>query len=345
VTYADKATGNLHSVSWNNGAPDAGTDQTVSGPGIDGVDWRARGLFALSAPSPTASFTNSCTNLSCTFNAGASTAGGGTITSYAWTFGDGGTATGVSTSNTYAAAGSYNVTLTVTNSLGGTASTSRTVTVSNGPPPGGNITFVAAAHVTGNGSTETVNIPSGVQAGDGMLLLASVANVPTTITPPAGWALVSSTPPSLTSITTQVFARVAQAGDAGDPVSIGYSGAPHATLQLLAYRGTNNANPVAAVAVSTASGASTITSPTINDAASNTWVVSLFTAKSSTVTSWSVGGGQVSRDVDNGSGSGRVNSVAVDSGGSVAPGVVGGIVGTTDQAYGGADAFTIVLTP
>lgn len=59
-----------------------------------------------------ANFTASCANLSCSFNAAASTGG---PTSYAWTFGDGATGSGVSTSRSYAAAGTYNVTLTVGN--------------------------------------------------------------------------------------------------------------------------------------------------------------------------------------------------------------------------------------
>jgi len=47
--YASAADGNLHSVSWNNGSPDAGTDTVVSGPSIDGKDWRTRGMFLLNS--------------------------------------------------------------------------------------------------------------------------------------------------------------------------------------------------------------------------------------------------------------------------------------------------------
>jgi hypothetical protein len=62
---------------------------------------------------PTASFTSSCTNLSCDFNAAASTDADGTIASYAWDFGDGTPAgSGVSPSHTYATANTYTVQLT-----------------------------------------------------------------------------------------------------------------------------------------------------------------------------------------------------------------------------------------
>ncbi len=43
--YASAADGNLHSVAFDSGAPDATTDTVVSGPSIDGNDWRTRGMF------------------------------------------------------------------------------------------------------------------------------------------------------------------------------------------------------------------------------------------------------------------------------------------------------------
>lgn len=54
-----------------------------------------------------------------------STAGRGTIASHAWTFGDGGTASGALAEHTYAAVGDYLITLTVTDEKGrsGTATT------------------------------------------------------------------------------------------------------------------------------------------------------------------------------------------------------------------------------
>jgi len=58
----------------------------------------------------------------------------GSIASYAWTFGDGGTDTGAKVAHSYGAAGSYQVTLTVTDNGGLTASASHTVQV-NEPTP------------------------------------------------------------------------------------------------------------------------------------------------------------------------------------------------------------------
>ncbi len=65
------------------------------------------------------------------------------IASYAWSFGDGGTATGATPSHTYAAAGSYKVSITVTDADGWTASGSRTVVA--GFAPGAPAASAAAA--------------------------------------------------------------------------------------------------------------------------------------------------------------------------------------------------------
>jgi len=59
---------------------------------------------------------------------------GGTIVSYEWSFDDGGTGTGVSVTHTFAANGTYRITLTVTDDRGEKDSASVEVTVSTGPP-------------------------------------------------------------------------------------------------------------------------------------------------------------------------------------------------------------------
>ncbi|MDX1577827.1 MAG: PKD domain-containing protein, partial [Gemmatimonadota bacterium] len=83
---------------------------------------------------PTASFTHACTDLDCAFDGSGST-DDGSITLYEWDFGDGNGATGVSPSHTYAAAGDYDVVLTVTDDGGLQDTDTQTVTATD---PGGN---------------------------------------------------------------------------------------------------------------------------------------------------------------------------------------------------------------
>jgi PKD repeat protein len=81
---------------------------------------------------PVANFTDTISGLTVNFT-DSSTDTGGTISSHAWTFGDGGTSTATSPSHTYAAAGTYSVTETVTDSVSGaTNSKTASVTVSGG---------------------------------------------------------------------------------------------------------------------------------------------------------------------------------------------------------------------
>ncbi|MFI6505881.1 S8 family serine peptidase [Nonomuraea typhae] len=85
---------------------------------------------------PSAAFTSSCStaHTRCSFDGGASTDSDGTITGYAWDFGDGGTATGRTASHEYGTAGYYSVQLTVTDDTGKTNSTRRLVKAGDLPP-------------------------------------------------------------------------------------------------------------------------------------------------------------------------------------------------------------------
>jgi len=95
------------------------------------------GCAAINSP-PVASFTRNPSSgeapLNVTFNAAASRDSDGTIMSYEWSFGDGGSGTGVTTSHTYQNAGTYTAVLRVTDNDGSTDTASRSVTVT-GPPP------------------------------------------------------------------------------------------------------------------------------------------------------------------------------------------------------------------
>ena len=75
--------------------------------------------------------------LTVAFDASASSDSDGSITSYSWNFGDNtAPGSGVTVNHLYQAAGTFTATLTVTDNRGATASTTRAVTVTVGPPPG-----------------------------------------------------------------------------------------------------------------------------------------------------------------------------------------------------------------
>ena len=82
---------------------------------------------------PVASFTYPASNLTVSFDASGSTDPDGTIAAYSWNFGDGGTAFVVKVNHTYSTAGTYLVTLVVTDNLGATGSQARNVSVTSPP--------------------------------------------------------------------------------------------------------------------------------------------------------------------------------------------------------------------
>jgi PKD repeat protein len=87
---------------------------------------------------PTANFSFTTSGLTATFT-DASTDAQNNITSRSWNFGDGTTSTATNPTKTYAAAGTYTVTETVTDAGGLTGTKSSSVTVSSTPSCGGTV--------------------------------------------------------------------------------------------------------------------------------------------------------------------------------------------------------------
>jgi PKD repeat protein len=100
--------------------------------------------------------------LAVAFDGSTSSDADGSIVSYAWTFGDGGSANGAMTNHTYAAAGSYSATLTVTDNLGAMGTTTIGINVNAGqttPAAPSNLTASVGANrlVTLNWSDNSPN--------------------------------------------------------------------------------------------------------------------------------------------------------------------------------------------
>lgn len=116
------------------------------------VSWASGYWGAPPNQPPSASFTVACDDLACGFDGSASSDGDGSIASYAWSFGGGGSATGMTASHTFAAGGTYPVTLTVTDDDGAQGTATQSVTVS-APEPGGTVSLgsLAGSGVTRKG--------------------------------------------------------------------------------------------------------------------------------------------------------------------------------------------------
>ena len=144
VQVPDDATPGEYTLS----ATGSGVDPTDDDDGVadedDEIDTTAT-TVTVQAPdqneAPTASFTASPDSPDAgetvSFDASTSSDADGSIASYEWAFGDGETATGESVDHAYDAAGDYDVTLTVTDDDGATASVTETISVGDAPnqPP------------------------------------------------------------------------------------------------------------------------------------------------------------------------------------------------------------------
>ena len=164
VDFTDQSTdtdGSVVAWSWNFGDGGTSTDQnpsyTYAADGTytvsltvtddDGATGSTSQDVSVSSGTtnspPTADFTYTTSELTASFK-DASTDSDGSVVGWSWDFGDGGTSTAQNPSYTYAADGTYTVSLTVTDDDGATGSTSQDVTVSSGSSSG--ITLTATGY-------------------------------------------------------------------------------------------------------------------------------------------------------------------------------------------------------
>jgi PKD repeat protein len=99
---------------------------------------------------PTAAFTSSSQGLTASFDASGSGDPDGPLTAYEWDFGDGGTGSGVQPQHAFTAEGSYDVTLTVRDTQGATATVSHPVSVT-APQAGAEFVADAFGRTVSNG--------------------------------------------------------------------------------------------------------------------------------------------------------------------------------------------------
>ncbi|WP_196466444.1 PKD domain-containing protein [Planomonospora sp. ID91781] len=432
--FTDRLDGRLLRADFVNGAPVAGTATVLSGPAVDGADWRQRALFMFAgagtaAPNaapvaelvpeceeltctfrntgsrdpdgtvvatswtfgggggasgavvrhafpgsgtypvtvtvtddrgatasatanvtvqganqpPVADFAATCDQLACTFDANPSSDPDGSVTAYAWEFGDGATATGVTASHAYAAAGAYPVKLSVTDDRGVTVSVTKNISVVQ---PSTEVEFVGSAASNANVTTHSVTVPGQVAGGDGLLLFMTVNSSTVTVPDPAGvtgWALVGTRDNG--GVVTKVWKKSAAPDDGGDVLSVTLSGQAKADLTLAAYRGVDLGVVAAQASASETVTRAEHTTPEVQVPAGGGWVVSYWGEKSSATTAWTAPEGQTVRSTQAGTGSGRITSLLTDGGGPVPAGTSPGVTATADAASLRATMWSLVLAP
>jgi PKD repeat protein len=187
ATISTDADGTITSYAWNFGEPASSTNTATGNSathvyastgsfvvsltvtdngGLTAVSTQTVNIGSLPNVNPVPQFTFSRDALLVVFNASASTDSGGTITNYAWNFGEStstsNTATGVTTTHAYRFAGSYTVTLVVTDNRGASVTTAQGFTVS---PP--------AAVATGQLNDTGITASQCYQAGTATFVLCS----------------------------------------------------------------------------------------------------------------------------------------------------------------------------
>ena len=289
---------------------------------------------------PTASFTATCSGLTCDFE-NESTDPDGTIDFNAWDFGDGDTSTEANPSQTYDEPGTYSVSLTVTDDDGGTNTRVSTVTVID-PTATPVVSFVAAAGTNANSTAPTVNVPASVLPGDTLVLITTLNSLSPSVTGPGGWTALGGAPNATATAQTYAWTKTVQPGDAGTPTTVSLSGFAKSTVQVLAYRNSSGVSS-AQFAFDTVSRAAR-TTPAVNITTAGSTLVSYWADKSSATTGWTLPADVTLRNQQVGSPSGHIAAAVGDSG-ALPPGPNGSKTAVANSANQRGVVWSIVLVP
>jgi len=224
VAFTDTSTGQPTSWAWTFG--DGGTStaqsptQIYTAAGNYSVTLTATNslgsntltktnYISVAAPQPpVASFSGSPTSGIVPLTVNFTDTSTGQPTSWAWTFGDGGTSTAQNPSHTYTTAGTYSVTLTATNTMGSNSLTKTNYITVTPPPPDFTITVSPAKHTISRGGSTSYTVTITPRNGFAAQVALSVSGQPSgasssfSVNPVNGSTTASSTLFVQTSSTT-----------------------------------------------------------------------------------------------------------------------------------------------
>lgn len=297
---------------------------------------------ATTLPSPPqASGSAACVDLTCTLDGSASVDLDGEIVSYVWDFGDGSGALGATSEHTYADAGEYAVTLTVTDEDG----LSDTVGLHATPtaPVPVTIRSVGASTSAANGTTVTAEIPGDTAPGDTLLAFVTTNAVVAPSSLPSGWVLEGTQ--TGREMSTFLYRRSVPADGQASAFRWQTPTQVKIDVHLLAYRGVDSGSPLAvAVAASESELTATHRTPSAQIHGRVQQVIQYWADKTSGATTLIPDAALVTRSATLGSGSGRINAVAADLGSARAlSGAVGGATAISDIASRKAVMWTVAL--
>ncbi len=184
-SFGDGVTSTVASPNHTYPAPGTYT-VTLVAQDPNGCNDTLRQSITLAAVLPTAAFTTTPVCIGQTMNFQNQSTSSTGFSNYQWSFGDGNTSSSSSPTNNYSAAGTYNVTLTVTNSGGCTSTITQPVTVHPLPMPNaGNNALIcegASATLTASGGGNYLWSPGGSTTSTTVVTPAQSQNYIVTVT-------------------------------------------------------------------------------------------------------------------------------------------------------------------
>lgn len=292
---------------------------------------------------PVAAFTTDCVFLACTFDGAGSSDPDGSLTAYTWQVDGVEVAAGTVATYDFGDAGTYQLTLTVTDDSGQSTSVTEPISVlaDPGPQPGNEVSFVESAANAGTATAQThsVGIPGEVQEGDLMIVVLSVNSDSNNITTPDGWELRANA--ATASMSGAVFSKVATAADAGSTLEVNIGIWARGSLVLSAYR--DATVQAASFAMQAQAGsASEHTTPSL-DSASTSWLLSYWADKTGSTSTWTAPADTTVRETGAGTGGGHLSWLLADSDGAVGTSSAGALTATADSATANAVMASVVL--